>query len=164
MLLKHPEVTLEEWERRKEFVGFTEEDARLLTALRNMADTHIDGIVEELYRRWLLFPELRAFFQDEAVIRRVKKVQKQYFMELTLGEYGEQYLASRLRIGRLHKQIGLAPRWYIGAYSIYTELVFPLVVETFYPDFALARRTFLSLLKIMMLDQDLAITAYISDY
>lgn len=155
-------VTPEEWESRKRFVGFTEEDVHLLRELRHMANTQIDGIVEELYRRWLLFPELSSFFHSEAMIRRVKKAQRLYFMELTMGEYGEEYLASRLRVGLLHKQIGLEPRWYIGAYAIYAELVFPRVNEAFYPDFSRARRAFLSLLKIMMLDQELAITAYIS--
>ncbi|MBI1788300.1 MAG: hypothetical protein HYR60_12220 [Acidobacteria bacterium] len=125
MFRDHPEVSLAEWERRKQFVGFTAEDARLLTELRQMAVNCVDSIVEELYRRWFLFPELRSVFPDETMIRRVKSAQKQYFIELTYGDYGEEYLAKRLQIGRLHKRIGLAPRWYVGAYSIYTELVFP---------------------------------------
>lgn len=162
LLLGSSAVSLEEWERRKKFVGFTGEDARLLATLRPMAEKHVHGIVEELYRRWMEFEEMRAFFKDPLLMSRVKEGQKRYFIELTAGEYGAAYLASRLRIGLLHKRIGLEPRWYVGAYSIYTELVFPRVVDTFFPDFARARRTFIALLKIMMLDQELAITSYIS--
>lgn len=159
---EHREVSLAEWEERKRFVGFTEEDAKLLPELRLMAVTYGDAIVEELYRRFFLYEELRAFFPDEATIGYVKGAQKKYFVELTNGEYGEKYLAQRLDIGRTHKRVGLSPRWYIGAYSIYAQLAFPHVVAVFRPDFDKARRVFSALLKLIMLDVEVAITAYIA--
>lgn len=156
------EVPLQEWERRKEFVGFTAEDARLLSELRPVAEAYADEEVEELYRRILRSEEAHAFFPDDATLHHVKTLQKEYFLGLTRGDYGKEYLANRLHIGRVHQRIGLSPRWYIGGYSIYLQLIFPRVMAAFAADEDKAQRMFTALLKLILLDQDLAITTYIT--
>ena len=153
---------LREWERRKAFVGFTDEDARLLQELGPIAATYADDVVEGLYHQLLQFEETRAFFPDAVTLNHVKALQKQYFLELTQGDYGEAYLANRLHIGRVHQQIGLAPRWYMGAYSIYMQLALLRVTAAFRHDVAKGQRMFLALLKIITLDKELAITTYIT--
>lgn len=155
-----PEVSPHEWERRKEFVGFNEEDARLLRELRPLAEACVDDIVEELYRQFLRFEETSAFFPDDATLRRVKALQREYFLGLTAGDYGEAYLANRLHIGRVHQRIGLAPRWYMGAYSIYMQAAFLRIMAAFPADPDKAHRASLALLKIIGLDEDLAITTF----
>jgi rsbT co-antagonist protein RsbR len=151
-----------EWERRKEFVGFTDEDAQLLQELSPVAETYVDEVVEGLYRQFLRFEDTRAFFPNETTLNRVKGLQKAYFLQLTQGEYGEAYLANRLHIGQIHQQIALAPRWYMGAYSIYMQLAFPRVMAAFKHDPEKGQRMFLALLKIITLDKELAITTYIA--
>jgi rsbT co-antagonist protein RsbR len=155
-------VTVLEWEQRKAFVGFTNDDVHLLRDLRPISETYADEVVEELYRQFFHFEETRAFFPDEATLNHVKGMQKQYFLGLTHGDYGEAYLVNRLHIGRVHQQIGLSPRWYMGAYSIYTQRMFPQIMAAFGADSAKAQRAFLALLKIIMLDKELAITTYIA--
>jgi rsbT co-antagonist protein RsbR len=155
------EVTMSEWNRRKEFVGFTDEDTQLLRELRPIAEAYANEVIEELYRKFLHFEETRSFFPDENTVNRVKALQKEYFLGLTRGDYGEEYLQNRLQIGRIHNRIGLEPRWYVGAYSTYFQLVVPRVLSAFSSDASKAQRVLLALVKIMMLDKELATTAYI---
>ena len=155
-------VTMRDWERRKEFAGFTEEDARLLREFRPTAETHIDDIVDELYRRFLAFEETRAFFPDDSTIARVKVLQREYFLGLTQGDYGETYLTNRLNIGRIHQQIGLSPRWYMGAYTIYWQLMLPPIVAAFKANQEQMQLLLLAMMKIMKLDEELAVTTYIA--
>src|ERR671931_216623 len=152
----------EEWERRKAFVGFTDEDAQLLRELNPVAEAYVDEVVEGLYQQFLRFEDTRAFFPDAATLNRVKALQRAYFLQLTQGDYGDAYLANRLHIGQIHQQIGLAPRWYMGAYSIYMQLAFPRVMAAFEHDVEKGQRVFLALLKIIALDKELAITTYIT--
>jgi rsbT co-antagonist protein RsbR len=159
---RQAEVTVAEWERRKEFVGFGDEDARLLCDLRPLAEAYADEVVEELYQRFMQFEETKAFFPDTATLNHVKSMQKQYFLGLTGGEYGEDYLVNRLHVGRVHQRIGLSPRWYIGAYSIYMQSVIPRVIAAFGSDPNRSQRTIIALLKAIKLDQELAITTYIT--
>lgn len=155
-------VLVREWERRKEFVGFTDEDARLLGELNPIAQAYVDEVVEGFYHQFLRFDETRAFFPDATTLNRVKALQRAYFLQLTQGDYGEAYLENRLHIGQVHQQIGLEPRWYMGAYSIYMQLALPRVLQAYSPDLAKGQRMAMALLKIITLDTELAITTYIA--
>lgn len=155
-------VTAAEWERRKQFVRFTEEDAQLLRELHPLTAAMADEVMEELYRQLLQFEENKAFFPDAPAITRVKAMQKTYFLSLTQGEYGEAYLADRLNIGRVHQRIGLSPRWHMGTYALYWQLVLPRLMNAFHADAGRLPRLLLALIKIMKLDEELAVTAYIA--
>ena len=159
---RQTEVTVLKWEQRKEFVGFTDDDALLLRDLSPLSETYADEVVEDLYRQFLRFDETRAFFPDDATLKHVKAMQKQYFLGLTVGDYGQEYLANRLHVGRVHQRIGLSPRWYIGAYSLYMQSVIPRVIAAFGSDLKKAQRTIIALLKLIQLDEELAITTYIA--
>jgi hypothetical protein len=154
-------VSEDTWEHRKAFVGFSPADEAILRELRPAALQYADEVMDELYARWLQLPELRRFFPDDAVLARLKKLQRQYFISLTAGEYGAAYLAHRLRVGEVHKRIGLTPEWYLGAYSIYMELILPRVLRAFEYDRVKQARAVTALTKLITLDQQLALVAYL---
>jgi len=153
-------ITPEEWEERKSFAGFGNDDETILRELHVVARTYADEVMEKLYERWLQFDELKKFFPNEAALNRVKTLQKQYFIRLTNGEYGVAYLEDRLRIGHVHRQIGLAPRWYMGAYSIYMQIVFPRVLAAFEYNRTKRDLAIKALTKLISLDQEIALLAY----
>lgn len=156
-------MTPEEWERRKKFVDFSAVDVELLQELHIVARTYADEVMEDLYRRWLAHEELRAFFRDDEHLARVKAAQRKYFISLTEGDYGMRYLADRLRIGRVHRRIGLEPRWYMGAYAVYLQIVVPRVMHAFEYDRARRAKAVSALLKVIALDQELAMLTYFED-
>ncbi len=156
-------ITLDEWEQRKRFVGFGAEDEHVLTELHLVAKTYADQVMDELYARWLQFDELRTFFENPETLARVKTLQRQYFIRLTSGDYGAEYLEDRLRIGRVHRRVGLSPRWYMGAYSIYMQIVFPRVLAAFEYDRRKREQAISALLKLISLDQEIALTVYFED-
>jgi rsbT co-antagonist protein RsbR len=156
-------MTHEDWERRKRFVGFSRQDEDILLELHLIARTYADEVMEELYARWLQFEEVKRFFSEPLKLKRVKDQQKEYFVRLTAGEYGPTYLANRLRIGRVHREIGLAPRWYMGAYSIYMQIVFPRVLKAFEYDRQKRDLAISALVKIISLDQELALSTYFNE-
>jgi rsbT co-antagonist protein RsbR len=153
-------VSLEEWEERKAFVGFGAEDEQILAELHLVAKTYADDVMDELYARWLRFPHVRGFFLDPGRLTRTKALQRRYFIRLTSGDYGAAYLADRLRIGSVHRRVGLTPRWYMGAYSVYLEIVLPRVFAAFEYDRAKRTRAVAALVKLVSLDQEIAMLAY----
>lgn len=160
--MEEMEVTQQEWEQRKNFVGFTDDDVQFLRELHPFMEDWSDEVIEDLYRHFLSFEETKSFFPNEETLNRVKTLQKEYFLGLTKGDYGEEYLWNRLEIGRIHLRIGLSPRWYMGSYSFYVQSVFPKVIEAFKSDYQRAQNTMLALLKLITLDQELAMTTYIT--
>ena len=153
-------ITLAEWERRKEFAGFTEEDAQLLSAMHGRAEQYVDQVIDELYTQFFAFDETRSLFEDEATTARVRLLQREYFLGLMGGEYGEEYLRNRLRIGRIHQRIGLEPRWYIGAYAYYVQAILPKFLNESGSSPQEATAGVCALMKLIMLDVELAIGAY----
>jgi len=160
-LRRQMDITSEEAGRRKAFLEFGPDDAAALLALKDLARKYADPVIEDLYRHFLSFDETSAFFRDPKVLDRVKRLQKEYFLRLTEGDYGREYVADRLRIGTVHEHINLAPKWYLGAYSFYLRAVAARMLEAFSHDPARAFRIFLSLMKLVFLDIGLAVDTYI---
>jgi rsbT co-antagonist protein RsbR len=151
----------DEVERRKEFIGFGEEDVRTLVELNHLARKYADPVIEELYEHFLAFDETRAFFTAPGMLEHVKKMQKEYFLRLTEGEYGAEYVANRLKIGRVHERVQLAPKWYLGAYVRYMRSVAKRLLEAFPGEPERAFSSFLSLMKLVFMDIGLAVDTYI---
>ncbi|HTN51607.1 MAG TPA: protoglobin domain-containing protein [Anaeromyxobacter sp.] len=147
--------------RRKAFLELRDEDVEALKGLREIARKYVDPVVEDLYRHFLSFEETRAFFRDPAALERVKRLQKDYFLRLTEGDYGSDYVSNRLRIGTVHERIELAPKWYLGAYSFYLRAMALRLLEAYRQDPERALRSFLPLMKLVFLDIGLAVDTYI---
>jgi rsbT co-antagonist protein RsbR len=155
------QIDLHEVNRRKQFLEFHDEDVDVLRGLNEMAQRYADPVIDDLYRHFLSFDETRAFFQDPRVLERVKRLQKEYFLRLTQGDYGSEYVMNRLRIGTVHEHINLAPKWYLGAYNFYLRAVAVRLADAFPKDPKKAFTTFLSLMKLVFMDIGLAVDTYI---
>jgi rsbT co-antagonist protein RsbR len=147
--------------RRKEFLEFRQEDADALRTLNEVAQKYANPVIDDLYRHFLSFEETRTFFRDTEVLERVKQLQKEYFLRLTMGEYGADYVANRLRIGTVHERINLDPKWYLGAYNFYLRAVASRLQEAFGNDTQKSFTSFLSLMKLVFLDIGLSVDTYI---
>jgi rsbT co-antagonist protein RsbR len=158
-----PEMTVseEEIKKQKAFLEFTPDDENGLTAINDLAERYADEVIEDFYTHLLSFEETRAFFNDPKLLHRVKNAQKQYFLRLTKGNYDQQYVANRLRIGAIHERIGLPVKAYLGMYNFYLRAVSVRLLEAFRGTPEQALKVFGSLMKLTFLDIGLAIDTYI---
>jgi len=149
-----------ELQSRRNFFGITDDDLARLARLEPFAHKHMDDVVEEFYALLLGHPETKRFFPDDATVRRVKRLQREYFVALFAGRCDLEYVENRLRVGAVHEQIGMAPRWYIGAYRKYlSQLIERMTGDLGHAD---ATAAYESALKLVMFDMSLAIDAYIA--
>jgi rsbT co-antagonist protein RsbR len=150
-----------EVQSRRAYFDVTDADLARLAGLRPLAERHAHDLVEAFYALLLSHPETRRFFPDELTVRRVKKLQSDYFLGLFSGRCDGEYVRERLRVGSTHERIGLAPKWYLGAYRRYLELL-NVRISSDIADPAEAKLAFLSAEKIVFFDMSLAIDAYVS--
>jgi rsbT co-antagonist protein RsbR len=160
-LMQEMELTDEEIIQRKAFLQLRDEDVEHLRGLHDLAGKYADAVIEDFYRHLLAFAESRAFFSDPAVLARVKSAQKQYFLNLTQGNYDTSYVEDRLKVGMAHERINLPLKLYLGAYNFYLQTVAPRILEEHKNDPKKAFPTFLSFLKLVLLDMGLAIETYL---
>jgi rsbT co-antagonist protein RsbR len=146
---------------RRAFFLLTDEDLTRLASLRPFAEKVTDAIVEDFYALLLSHPDTRKFFPDEATIRRVKRTQREYFLGLFSGRCDLAYVEDRLRVGAAHERIGLQPKWYLGAYRQYLQLILDRLIGEL-TDPIKAREAFGSIQRIVFFDVALAIDTYIA--
>lgn len=148
--------------RRKEFLGFGDEDVARLAGIREIAEAYVDPIIDAFYEHLLSFEESREFLRDPALVARLKEAQKTYFLRLTQGNYDAEYVEERVQIGAVHERIDLPTDLYLGAYNFYLRAVAERLFAAHPDDPPRALAAFLSLLKLVEFDKSLAIETYVA--
>ncbi|HEX4598433.1 MAG TPA: GGDEF domain-containing protein [Burkholderiaceae bacterium] len=122
MKLKTDETLLEqmhinelELEQRKALYSFSEIDREALQAFRPMIDERIDPLVERFYEQQTSIPEIALLIGDADTLSRLRSAQRRYILDLFSGRYDLDYVNNRLRIGLVHKRIGVEPKLYLAA-------------------------------------------------
>ena len=142
-------------------MGLTEADRARLAELRPVIEGAAEDLVEGFYRHLLAFEHTREMLADSKVRERLLHSQRAYLLSLWTARLDDEYVSDRRRIGEVHYRIGLAPRWYFGAYAHYISLIGPLVREHYADDPERAMDAMVSLSKLFMLDAQLAMESYV---
>ena len=154
---------------RLEFMKFDQRSRQVLRELQPLIRGHMSKALGSFYERLRSTPEVRSFFRDEQQIASAQTRQETHWDTLSDGTFDAAYEEKVLAVGRTHARIGLEPRWYIGGYAIIAEHLIKAIVTD--SDSSLLKRlkrdpdalteTLSTLVKAMLLDMDLAITAYL---
>lgn len=150
----------EELEERVGFLVLTETDRALLAGLGPLLERHAARFVSSFYRHLLSFEGTRHLLSDPAVKDRVLAKQREYLLSLATPSLDDRYVEERMRIGEMHQRVGLDLSWYLGAYSLFFSLLAPVISEAFRGDPERVSQTLAALVKILMLDAQLAVEAY----
>jgi len=148
-------------ELRLGYLDLGSSDLERLAALQPLLEKHASGLVDSFYRHLLSFRPTRQLLGDPAVRERLVTTQRDYLLSLADPTIDDAYLEHRRHIGEAHERIGLEPRWYLGAYTLYLSLLIPLVYEAELHNPIEASRTIVSLQKRLSLDAQIAMEAYI---
>lgn len=149
-----------EIQNRRAFFNLTDQDLERLAKLQGFAERHMDDVVKGFYELLLAHPETRSFIPDAETMARMESLQRDYFLTLFDGRCDREYIQQRLRVGSVHERLGMAPKWYIGAYRRYLELILDRLFAD-HADPEEARLAFQSVQKLVSFDMSLAIDAYI---
>jgi diguanylate cyclase (GGDEF)-like protein len=122
-LLEQMHITDMEISRRKELLGFTQADAELLARAQPFVAAQIDDIVGKFYEQQIGVEEIALIIGDSETLQRLHVAQKKYVNSLFSGFYDTEYVNNRLRIGLVHKRIGVAPKHYLAAIKILRDIL-----------------------------------------
>jgi len=117
-LLEQMHINEFEIDQRKNLFYLTKEDVEALTSAKELLTVHIDEIVNQFYDQQTSIPEIALIIGDADTLERLKVAQHKYLLDLVSGHYDVAYVNDRLRIGLVHKRIGVDPKLYLS--GIYT--------------------------------------------
>lgn len=158
-LLEQMRITDFEIENRKALFTLTESDIDALVNARPEVESRLDTLVKEFYELQTSIPEISLLIGDAETLGRLRDAQRKYISDLFSGVYDIEYVNNRLRIGMVHKRIGVEPKLYLAAIyslqSMLNDLLGEVVPE---PDVNQATQ---ALSKLFMFDITLVFDTYI---
>jgi diguanylate cyclase (GGDEF)-like protein len=160
-LMDQMKITPREIARRKELLSFDAKDAKALSGLKNIIFDNIDGVVRQFYQHILAFDDLDRLIGDAESLERLRKYQHHYILTLFDGQYDEEYVHSRLRVGMVHRRIGLEPRYYVAAVHHLNAILREIVIQGDRKECAACKSQLAALNKIIMFDLSLIVDTYI---
>ncbi len=152
------------FEEMKRFVGFTQEDSRLLAGFRPLAAAHYHWIVECFYDRILAHPRARSIFSGPDQVLRLKATLQVWADQLLAGPHDERYFALRSRIGRTHVRVGLPQAYMFTAMNVIRESFRQVAMKELSHDAERMARVTSSLHKILDLDLAIMMETFREDY
>ncbi|MBI1390204.1 MAG: PAS domain S-box protein [bacterium] len=148
----------------QQFLRLTEKEKNVIRHIGTLLSPRLPEIVDKFYDHLISSGITHQFFPDQKTVERLKKAQIQYFLDIFEARFDDYYIEQRRQIGKTHERIGLEPRWYIGAYGLHCETLFPILREALNGDAAAIEEAQLALLKVFFLDMELAMETYIERY
>lgn len=159
-LFEQMRITEFEVEHRKTLLNFSNTDAQLLLSCKPTIEKHIDAVVSEFYRIQTSIPEILLLIGDADTLARLRSAQRRYILDIFSGLYDIEYVNNRLRIGLVHKRIGVEPKLYLSAIHTLKELLHR-TIENEEPTEADTKMIIMALDKLMLFDVTLVFEMYI---
>ena len=148
----------------KRYVGFSEDDARLLQAVGPRMDPYIPAMSERFYDQITHHPEAgKVFTGGQEQIDRLKRTLQVWAKRLFRGPFDEDYAAERYKIGVRHVQIGLPQRYMISAMGVVRTHLQESLRQVFLSDPTELEVTRLALDKILNIDLNMMCESYFQE-
>ena len=108
---------------RMQLLSLSKEELNLLSSHKVLIEDNIEIIVDEFYEKQTAIDEISLLIGDADTLRRLRTAQRKYIMDLFSGNYDSEYVNNRLRIGMVHKRIGVEPKLYLSAVRTLKDVV-----------------------------------------
>lgn len=112
-----------EIEHRLELLHLGHAELQQLYMCRGIIQGEVAAIVDEFYRHQSTIPEVSFYINDADTLERLHKAMHGYVMDLFSGHCNYDYVNSRLRIGLVHKRIGVEPKLFLSALNHLKRLI-----------------------------------------
>jgi len=154
-------MTEREIRRRKELLHITTDDTEILLGLKPLIANQVDSLIKEFYADQIQISEISRLIGDADTLSRLKKHMRLYILSLFESDYGHDYVQSRLRIGMVHKRIGVSPKLYVSAIRNLQNRLRQLLTSQVEKECNRCSKQIDALEKILLFDLELVFDTYI---
>lgn len=150
-----------ELQQRKDYLGLGEADAVALRSLLPEAVALKEVYLDKFYGELDGIEATSKVLARSTMSRdRLRDMHGDQILLLLSGQYDLDYVRSRMKIGIAHQRVGLKPEWYVGAYRLMLGELIPAALRVSQGDQNRFLAITQALIKVVLLDIELAITAY----
>jgi diguanylate cyclase len=123
-LFEQMQISDIEIEHRKELLAITNSDIDLLKSCKAIIELEVLSIVNDFYKQQTSIDEISLLIGDADSLARLHVAMKGYIISIFNGYYDTDYVNNRLRIGLVHKRIGVGPKLYLSAMKTLKDLIY----------------------------------------
>lgn len=157
----------EQLQERLEYYGLAEVRPSVLNGVGRALRRRLDGALDAFYRVIAQRRELSAHFESPQQMSRAKAMQAEHWTAVFRDGVDDRFYQRALRIGNVHARIGLEPKWYVGAYGLVLDELITAIIAPGWRGWLPWRRAqarqVATLVKVALLDIDLALSGYFAD-
>ncbi|MBB5173267.1 globin-coupled sensor protein [Texcoconibacillus texcoconensis] len=145
--------------KQVQLVKLTKTDLSIAKSLQPLIDQHLDTIVNGFYEQILSIPKLNDMIHQYSTTERLKLTLSTHIQQMFSGCIDNDFFSVRKQVAQVHYQIGLRPKWYMGAFqNLLTSLMSVLRTEIEDPDEY--DRAFQAISKLLNFEQQLVLEEY----
>lgn len=159
-LMQALNLTPEEIDNRLAFLRFGENDRKAMQVLKPAITEGWHVQESDFYAHLSGFDEPSRQLSDVANLEKLRDAHRRYFDELSKATFTPAYIEGRLKVGLVHQHIGLAPKWYLGAFSHVFEQVLPIIWDKCDGEREQVLSTISALYKLIQFDVTLSLDTY----
>lgn len=97
-------------------------DMRRIREFAQIAKPRMQEMVTEWYAWLQTQPEFDQFFSDTETLKRVQRLQDDYWLLFMSGSIDDEYISMRRKVGEAHARIGLPLNTYFAGMNMFMEL------------------------------------------
>ena len=117
------------WEIRDEAIlsdlvalmGLTDDEKQALAASKSHAEEIAPELITAFYDRLLSHENTAEYFNGNGAVEHLRGTLENWFIQLFSGDYGTDYVNSRLTIGKTHVRIGLPVRYPLAMMDVLVQ-------------------------------------------
>ncbi|GGH40178.1 globin-coupled sensor protein [Paenibacillus segetis] len=98
-------------------IDLSENDIELLHRMKPLIEKRIDWITNTFYQSVLDVPKLQEIIVKYSSVERLKATLQEHLLDMFSGNIDQEFIAKRLKIAKVHKKVGLEPKWYLSAFQ-----------------------------------------------
>ena len=109
--------------------GLGEEVRSTIVDMASLVERHIDQVLDEFYELCLAREETKGYFPTEHIVAHAKAAQRAHWIKLFSGRFGESYMASADKVGRVHFEVDLPFHLFLGGYATVGDRILDVVLS-----------------------------------
>ncbi|MFH5778041.1 protoglobin domain-containing protein [Heyndrickxia oleronia] len=149
--------------KQMEMIHFTKKDIRAIASIKTFVDQNIDKIVDDFYKALGQQPNLFEIINQYSSIERLSQTLRRHICEMFEGKINQEFVEKRIKIAIIHLQIGLEPKWYLGAFqNLFYSLI--EIVEENIDSKAEVIEIIKSISKLLNFEQQIVLEAYEKEF
>lgn len=122
-LLEQYKISELEIQSRKKLFELSDSELEALHDYRFLIEEHSGSIIGRFYELVSQDEHATLLIGDTDTFERLKLGLNKYILDMFSGFYDSEYVNNRLRIGLVHKRIGLEPKYFISAQRYLTSVI-----------------------------------------